>query len=174
MQATFELGRRAMKIVRVIAAVWVISCFIVMTVAIWAQVGGRYVFNYSIAWTGELATIAQIWMVLVGAGIAARHNMHARIDVLLNLFPLFIRRALTLITLALGLWFLAAIIIGAVPLLTMGKFQTTPAMGISLLVPYLGLIIGPIYFAVELCAATARNWSLDGQAEPDDAAETSV
>jgi TRAP-type C4-dicarboxylate transport system permease small subunit len=157
----------ALRAVRVAAAAWVIACFVVMCIAVWAQVGGRYLLNYSIAWTEELATISQIWMVLVGAGVAARHDMHARIEVLLALFPLRIRRALTLATLALGLVFLAAVAIGAQPMIRLGQFQTSPALGIPMWIPYLGLVVGPAYFAVEMIAATARNWTH----RPDPAAE---
>jgi TRAP-type C4-dicarboxylate transport system permease small subunit len=150
--------KRTLTAVRAIAAVWVVTCFIIMAVSVWLQVGGRYLFNYSISWTGELATIAQIWAVLVGAGLAERRSMHPRIDILLNLFPTNLRRALVVATTALGLWFLAAIVVGTVPMMQMGRFQTTPAMGIPLIIPYLGLVIGPIYFAIELVAMAVTNW----------------
>jgi len=153
------VARLALRAARGVAAVWVVACVLVMTVAVWAQVGGRYAFAYSISWTDEVATIAQIWMVLVGAGIAARHRLHARVDMLLGLFPLAARRALMLATLALGLWFLFAIVQGAVALMEFGRFQTTPALGLPMIVPYAGLIVGPVYFAIEMIAMTAAAWS---------------
>jgi len=174
MQSLKHVALRALGVVRGIAATWVICCFVMMTVSVWVQVGGRYVFNYSIAWSGELATIAQIWMVLVGAGLAARRNMHARVDILLGLFPDPARKALMLATLGLGLWFLAAIVQGAIPLIRLGQFQTTPALGVPVLIPYFGLIIGPIYFAVELCAATAASWAGNSDADGDSAADSSI
>ena len=169
-----RIGASLLTATRVIAAIWVMACFAIMTLSVWTQVGGRYFFNYSIAWTGELATIAQIWMVLVGAGIAVRRDMHARIDFVLTLLSKPIRRAVSLATLLLALWFLYAITRGAIPLMSLGRFQTTPALGIPLLVPYLGLVVGPVYFAVELCAAAFASWN----GEPGDkrraAAETSL
>lgn len=149
---------RVLSIVRAIAATWVVVCFSVMTIAVWAQVGGRYIFNYSIASASEIATISQIWMVLVGAGVAARHDMHARIDVLVNMFPPPIRRVLTLTASLLGLWFLLSIVRGSMPMLELGQFQTTPALQIPMWIPYLGLVVGPLYFAVEVIAAAVRNW----------------
>ena len=89
-----RLFAQALAAIRAVAAVWVITCFAVMTAAVWVQVGGRYFFNYSIASSAEVATLAQIWMVLVGAGVAARQDIHARIDALVNLFALPIRRVL--------------------------------------------------------------------------------
>jgi TRAP-type C4-dicarboxylate transport system permease small subunit len=148
-----------MRIVRITAAAWVVACFTVMTVAVWVQVGGRYLFNYSISWTGELATISQIWMVLVGAGVAARGDLHARIDALVVLLPAAVRRIIMLLTLGLGLWFLGSIVVGVIPMMRLGQFQTTPALGLPMTVPYLGLVIGPIYFACEMVALTGRNWT---------------
>ena len=157
---------QALAAVRAAAAAWVISCFVVMTVAVWVQVGGRYVFNYSIASSTEIATLAQIWMVLVGAGIAARQNIHARIDALVNLFPLPARRALTASASLLGLIFLGAIVVGAIPMLQQGQFQTTPSLGLPMWVPYMGLVVGPLYFAVEVIDMAARQWR--GETGPDE------
>lgn len=159
-----HLFSRALAVVRAAAAVWVVSCFVIMTVAVWVQVGGRYFFNYSIASSVEVATLAQIWMVLVGAGIAARQDLHARIDALVNLFPLSVRRLLTAAAALLGLVFLLAIVVGAVPMLRQGQFQTTPSLGLPMWVPYLGLVIGPLYFAAEVLEMAARQWRGDAPA----------
>jgi C4-dicarboxylate transporter DctQ subunit len=150
---------RLLDIVRAAAALWVVACFTVMTLAVWVQVGGRYFFNYSIASSAEIATLAQIWMVLVGAGVAARMDLHARIDALVGLLPLPARRFASAATAALALWFLMAIIRGSMPMLAEGLEQTTPTLEIPMLIPYLGLVIGPLYFAVEVVAAAVRQWS---------------
>ncbi|MBL8344204.1 MAG: TRAP transporter small permease [Rubrivivax sp.] len=149
---------RALAAVRTAAAAWAVACFVIMTLAVWVQVGGRYFFNYSIASSTEVATLAQIWMVLVGAGIAARQDLHARIDALVNLFPPPLRRMLTAATSLLGLAFLAAVVVGAVPMLRQGQFQTTPTLGMPMWVPYLGLLVGPLYFAVEVLDMAVRQW----------------
>jgi TRAP-type C4-dicarboxylate transport system permease small subunit len=156
----------ALTAVRAIASTWVVICFVVMTVSVWAEVGGRYVFNYSIAASSEIATMAQIWMVLVGAGLAARHDLHARVDALVNLFPLPLRRAMLLLGSTLGVVFLLAIVVGAVPMFERGLSQTTPSLGIPMAIPYAGLFIGPLYFAVEVIAQLARQWDKAAGAEP--------
>lgn len=150
---------RLLIVIRAIAAFWVVACFSIMTLAVWMQVGGRYFFNYSIASSTEIATLAQIWMVLIGAGVAARMDLHARIDVLVNLLPFGMRRYFTLASALLGLWFLLAIVRGSLPMLAEGLEQTSPALEIPMLIPYLGLVVGPLYFAVEVIAAAARQWS---------------
>lgn len=153
-----RLFAQALAAIRAVAAGWVITCFVVMTVAVWVQVGGRYFFNYSIASSAEVATLAQIWMVLVGAGVAARQDIHARIDALVNLFALPIRRVLMAAASLLGLVFLGAIVVGAIPMLRQGQFQTTPGLGLPMWIPYLGLVVGPVYFAAEVIDMAVRQW----------------
>lgn len=150
------LGLRA---VRAAATTWVVLCFIVMTLSVWAEVGGRYIFNYSIAASSELATMAQIWMVLVGAGLAARHDLHARVDAMVNMLPRAVQRVMTVTGAVLGVVFLMSIVVGAMPILEQGMDQTTASLGIPMTVPYAGLVIGPIYFAIEVIAQTVRLWN---------------
>ena len=147
-----------LSVIRLIASGWVIVTFSIMTIAVLAQVGGRYFFNYSIASSAEIATLSQIWMVLVGAGVAAREDMHARVDALVNRFALPVRRALTLAASALGVVFLGAIVVGAIPMLENGRYQTTPILGLPMWIPYLGLLIGPVYFALEVIDMAVRQW----------------
>jgi len=49
--------RRLVVALRFIAASIVVVCFAYMTVAVLAQVFGRYLFNYSISWTEETAKV---------------------------------------------------------------------------------------------------------------------
>lgn len=158
MQIVQRFLSHTLRGVRGLAAGWVVVCFVVMTVSVWAEVGGRYAFNYSIAASSELATMAQIWMVLVGAGIAARHDLHARVDALVNVFPTPVRRAMMTFGTLLGLVFLISIVVGAVPIFERAQNQTTPTLGIPMAVPYAGLFVGPIYFAIEIVALAVRQW----------------
>jgi TRAP-type transport system small permease protein len=149
---------KVLSAIRAVASAWVIVTFTIMTIAVLAQVGGRYFFNYSIASSAEIATLSQIWMVLVGAGVAAREDIHARIDALVNKFPVPVRRMFSLATSALGIVFLLSIVVGAMPMLKNGQFQTTPTLGVPMWIPYLGLVIGPLYFAVEVADMAVRQW----------------
>jgi hypothetical protein len=54
--------------------------------AVLVQVVGRY-FAFSIDWAAESATLAQVWMVLLAAGLAMRDELHVRVDALLNALP---------------------------------------------------------------------------------------
>ena len=65
----------------------VILFFCYMVLAVFYQVLGRYVFHYKLGIAAETATFAQIWMVLLAAGIAMKKNMHVGVDILLRVLP---------------------------------------------------------------------------------------
>ena len=123
-----------------------------------AQVLGRYIFNYSIDWAVETATWAQIWIVLLGSGLAMRRGMHVSIDVLAEMLPLQVARV-TSVAIAIGcVWFLGVVFYGSLPLIEVGTFQTSPALQYPMWVIYMGLPIGASYFALEVVAALFRRW----------------
>ncbi len=156
------------RVVRICAALtaalravvtWAVILFYgYMAVAVLIQVLGRYVFNYSIGWAAETATFAQIWMVLLGAGIAMRRNLHVGVDVLAQRLPVPVLRLLTLLIGAICLWFLWRAVVGSFGLIRIGQIQTSPALGIPMWLPYLSLPIGLAYFALELVLALVRRW----------------
>ncbi len=128
--------------------------FIYMCFAILAQILGRYIFNYSIAGTEETATYAQIWLVLLGAGIAMRNGQHVAIDILIARCPAVVQRVAKTASLALGLWFLAVVFVGSFGLLAIGMVVKSPALRIPLAYPYAALPIGIAYFMLEFAVAT--------------------
>ena len=145
--------------VRLAVAVLVVACFAYMTLAVLAQVFGRYVFNYSISWTEETARYAQIWVVLMGAGIAMRRGLHVAVDALAAMLPLGWARALSLLIAAGALWFLGVVVYGSLPLIELGwLFETSPVLQFPMWIIYLSLPLGAVYFALELVARVVERW----------------
>ena len=150
---------RVVAVARLVVAVIVVACFAYMTLAVLAQVFGRYVFNYSISWTEETARYAQIWVVLMGAGIAMRRGLHVAVDALAAMLPLGWARALSIVIAAGGLWFLGIVVYGSLPLIELGwLFETSPVLQLPMWVIYLSLPLGAIYFAIELVARVVDRW----------------
>jgi len=56
----------------------------------------RYLFNYSIYWAEEVATICFVWCVFVGASATYKHKMDMGIDVLIKKTPEKIEKAIRL------------------------------------------------------------------------------
>ena len=144
---------------RLAVAVLVVACFAYMTLAVLAQVFGRYVFNYSISWTEETARYAQIWVVLMGAGIAMRRGLHVAVDALVALLPLGWARAFSVLIAMGALWFLGVVVYGSFPLIELGwLFETSPVLQLPMWIIYLSLPLGAVYFALELVARVVERW----------------
>ncbi|WP_146591144.1 TRAP transporter small permease [Puniceibacterium confluentis] len=120
-----------------------------MALAILAQITGRYVFNYSIAWSEETATFAQVWLTLLGAGIAMRSNQHVGVDFLIRKAPPPVQRLCSAASFALGAWFLSVVVIGSLSLVAIGFMVKSPALRIPMAVPYMALPVGFGYFLLE-------------------------
>jgi TRAP-type transport system small permease protein len=129
-----------------------------MAIVVLLQVLGRYVFNYSIDWSTETATFAQIWMVLLAAGIAMRRQLHVGVDTLVNALPNSLQRFFIVLTLLLCSWFLWVAISGSFRLIKIGFIQTSPALSIPMWLPYLSLPVGLSYFAFEFILTMAKRW----------------
>lgn len=154
----FALLERICIVVRHVMSASVIVLFSVMLIAVLVQVAGRYVFNFSIAQASEIATFSQIWLVLLGSGVALARGQHVAIDMLPAMLPLpYARMALVAITLVIA-GFLLVLGWGSLPLLKMGAFQNSPAMRIPMSYVYLCLPIGSAYMALELLLAVLQRW----------------
>jgi len=57
------IAGRVVAGLRILVKWLVVAFFGYMGLAVLIQVVSRYVFNYSIDWAAETATIAQIWMI---------------------------------------------------------------------------------------------------------------
>jgi TRAP-type C4-dicarboxylate transport system permease small subunit len=142
-------SQRLLHGLRMAVAALVVLLFAYMTVAVLAQVIGRYVFNFSIASAAETATFAQIWMVMLGAGYAMRRGLHVSVDIVVNRLPLGVVRLLNVVITALCLWFLWVLFEGSLRLIEVGRDQTSAALQIPMLYPYLVIPAGAAYFALE-------------------------
>ena len=129
------------------------------------QVGARYLFEAPPSWTEELARYAQVWLVLLAAPVCLRRGMHLAVDLLTPRLPPLAARvargAILVLVGAFGLTFAVA----AVRLLGVAALQTSPALGISMIWPYLALPLGG---ALIVIAAAARILSGD---EPPETSE---
>jgi TRAP-type C4-dicarboxylate transport system permease small subunit len=162
-ETALNIGERFTAVLRRCVTVLVIVFYTYMASAVVTQVFGRYVFNYSIGWASETATFAQIWMVLLAAGVAMHRNLHVGVDALARKFPLAIRRLLIFVTGVAAFWFLWQAISGSMAMIEIGQMQTSPAIGLPMWIPYLSLPIGLTYFGFEVMLALVAKWN-----DPDD------
>jgi TRAP-type C4-dicarboxylate transport system permease small subunit len=67
-------------------------CFFILTILLFFQVVGRYLFKYSFTWMEELGTIMFVYMAYLGIAGAITSRKHLRIDFLLEMMPFKIKR----------------------------------------------------------------------------------
>lgn len=138
--------------IRVVAAL----LFAYMLFAILTQVVGRYLADYidfTIDWTEETARFAQIWMILLGAGIAMKNKMHVGVDILMTHLPLAARKVLLVATSVCCLGFLYIAASNSFRLIAVGRIQTSSAAGIPMSLVYWAMPIGLAYFGLEFILA---------------------
>lgn len=102
----------------------------------------RYIFNYSIFWAEEVATICFVWCVFIGASATYKHKMDMGIDLLITKAPpkveAAIRFMVQLILLALnGYIFYIAIVFTRI-----AWVKPTAVLGVSSAVLNSALIVG--------------------------------
>ncbi|MEN1761140.1 MULTISPECIES: TRAP transporter small permease [Anoxynatronum] len=56
------------------------SLLILTSVLVFVQVVLRYQFNYSLAWSEELARLMIAWFIFLGASMAVKENAHVNMD----------------------------------------------------------------------------------------------
>ena len=144
---------------RGLASVIVVLLFAVMLVAVLVQVAGRYLFNFPIAPAAEIATFSQIWLVLLGAGVAVARGQHVAIDVLPSQLPLPAARVALIGITLVSATFLAVLGYGAWPLMRLGQFQTSPSLRIPMIYMYACLPVGAAYMIVELLLSVIQRWN---------------
>lgn len=70
-------------------------CFVlmaVMTLVTFAQAFNRYVLNGSFFWAEECAIWSMIWVTMLGSCVAMHRKSHTRIDFLINMLPIGVRK----------------------------------------------------------------------------------
>lgn len=117
---------------------------IVLTLATFIQVIGRYVFNSSPSWTDEMARYCFVWANMLGAAIALKHGHHAAIDLLPNKLhglSRSIQKTIVdcLVTFAAGLLLVEGF------KMTLAIYETgqlSPAMRIPVWIIYISIAVG--------------------------------
>jgi TRAP-type C4-dicarboxylate transport system permease small subunit len=142
----------------------------IMFVLVFLNVVLRYCFGRSIATAEEVSTFLMIWATYLGAGLALREGRHAAIDLLQDLLPQHLRRALrTLLGLVVLLFFGVLAYYGAL-FARFGWDQETIATQIPQGIPYLCIPIGALLVVIHLLLRfrrwVERDW--ESPALPDE------
>ncbi|GGK20715.1 TRAP transporter small permease [Salinarimonas ramus] len=158
---------RVLDVMRRIMQAATVACLAIMVVAITVQVVGRYLLPFPIADAVEISTFAQVWLVLLGAGLACRADALFTVDLLGSRLSPAMERVRRLLVLVAGSVFLGMLLWGSLALLELGARQRAPTLQISMWWIYVSLPIGVSYFWIELamrCLAPRADATGEGNA----------
>lgn len=103
---------------------------IAASVILFVNVIGRYVFNSSFVWAEEVVRYQIVWLVFVGASVAARKGIHIGVDALVQIMPAGAQKLVRIGVLCLCVLFCGILLFYGVELMlqTRSFNQRTPAM----------------------------------------------
>ncbi|MCV0352305.1 MAG: TRAP transporter small permease [Nitratireductor sp.] len=133
-----------------------------MAVIVFANVSLRYLTNFSITWSEEVARYLMIWMTFIGAGLALRTGGHVAISNFQEMLGKYGQRAVRILILLLLLAFFSLMIWMGLDYMERARFQLTPATRISFRYIYAAMPIGFSLLIVHLLLV-ARSFVMENR-----------
>jgi len=138
----------------------ILACMLgIMSVLILLQVFCRFVIDYPLTWSEEVSRYLMVYIVFLGASLAMRHNQLISIEVLPELLTGTKRKILISLVMILSLIFLVILFMQGINMLNVVQAQSSPALGLSMAIPYAALPIGAILLALNAVAVICDQWS---------------
>lgn len=116
--------------------------FCVMVSITFAQVFARYVLSSPLFWSEELARYCFVWIVFIGAAAALKRGSHIGVDYFVKRWSKPVINKISIPVKMLIAFFLAIVIINAIPVIRSNMSQRSPAVGLQMGVVYLAIPIG--------------------------------
>lgn len=124
-----------------IAKASIIVISVVMICVTLAQVIFRYVVAAPLPWSEEMARYCFVWIVFLGGAVGLARGIHLGVDLVVNMLPPPLRRAMDALTSLLIGGFACVVIYASVPVLNMNMFQRSPALGVQMTYIYMAIPI---------------------------------
>ena len=132
----------------------VIVAFLGFVALSFTQVVLRYGFGRPLTWSEEISRYLFVWVVFVGAAVAARRNGHIALDFLVNRLPAAPRRGLAVIMAVLCFGMLLLVFVWQGWNLTIVSMrQESPATGLPVGYATLAIPVGGLLTAINLVRA---------------------
>ena len=108
----------------------------VMLVVAWMHVTRRYVFNSALTWSEEFLRFSIVWYALLSASILHKRNGHLGITIFREMMPGRLQKFLQRAVIYLATLTVGVVTISGTVLVFSTWGQITPALGISMSIPY--------------------------------------
>ncbi|MCP4717944.1 MAG: TRAP transporter small permease [Desulfobacteraceae bacterium] len=103
---------------------------ITMAVIVAAQVFSRYVLNYSLFWSEELARFLLVWLTFIGATVAYFYGAHPGVDALYRRLPPGLQRWARMVVHLSSLCLFSVMVIHGAWFAWFVRLQITPALSL--------------------------------------------
>ncbi|WP_416356610.1 TRAP transporter large permease subunit [Aureimonas phyllosphaerae] len=131
-------GSPLMRPVEVVAALLLVAIIGLLLMG----VVSRYFFSIPVVWIDEAASIAFLWLAMLGAAIAIDRAEHLRLTIFLNMLPERLRGLASTLGLLLVATFLVALLEPAVEYVVEESYLTSAALNIPMSWRVAGLPVG--------------------------------
>lgn len=121
-----------------------------MSIIVFANVSLRYLTNFSITWSEEVARYLMIWMTFIGAGLVLRFGGHVAITNLQEAMPRTVQRVMRAAIAVLLFAFFGVMMWIGWDYMSRMQFQLTPATRIPFSYVYTAMPIGFFLLIVHL------------------------
>lgn len=123
---------------------------IITSFIVFIQVILRYVFNYSLHWSEEVARYLIIWFIFVGSSIAVREKAHAAVDALVVYLPQQLKKVFSVLANLVAIVFCIILIISGYETVenVINFGNVTPSLGMPMYIPYLAIPIGGLLMLI--------------------------
>lgn len=148
---------RLSKLVNIVVAVPLVLAGAAMVGVVVAGTVFRYALFEPLVWSEAAARYLMIWIGLVGASVALRHNDHIAIDALRNRLPSMLRHFGDLIVALAIAWFLWVMITEGWANALRGVRQAAPGLGMSMFWPMLSVPVAGVAILIQHVLHTLLN-----------------
>jgi len=140
-------------------------CFLVMSLALAAQVFFRYVLNRPLVWPEDLSLLFFVWFVWLGGAAGMREGRQIRVDIIDVYGPLRVRRVLEPVLTVVSLAFLALVVTYGVKVTAFQRTAEYDVLPVSRAVLYVVAPIMGSVMSVYLLRILARQLGLSRPVE---------
>lgn len=155
-QDEFDSINKIVRYFKKFEEIFLIVCFMIMASTLFLQVTFRYVFNYPLTWSEELARYLLVWIAFLGINYGLHQKKHIALEYFYNKFPTSVQKLTDLVTniiiLATILYFLP----GAWKFFKVQFPLHSSAMQIPMGLIYISIPIGFLLSSITILAASFR------------------
>ena len=139
----------------------------VISLTLMIQVVMRYIFNASLSWSEEFSRYCFVWSTFLSVSYSIKKGSMLRIDIVIQYLPKSWRKAIDIVMEFIVLGFFAFLLFNSFAVVKRigNSGQTSPALGLPMIVVYVSLIVG---FALTCLRGIQKIFSLlrrDAKAE---------